>query len=374
METVAAKHVAKNSSSAGNLQKFLYSQIRNGQLKPGEKIRTAKLAKEWNVSEGTVNQSLHILAATGLLVRKRRAGTFVGDNSSLSSNVAETSNTIALLIPDLLSPEFSCLTQALQATVKELAYNVIALGAEHEISNYVHYIRDQIDNKVAGIILIPPLYGNIPTESLIELYNSKIPVVTCFRGLNGFGWPLVRTDTVYNTEIAVKHLCEIGRKNIGFVCLESPLDHYGLVKEHVFISTLDAYGLSSSSKMRIVLPKGRTPEKMWLFNAIAQIEKWLVSNPHIDAICCMHDMGAWAIISALAKMGKSVPEDIAIVGNGDLLQFFGVTNSDLTTVDMCYNKFGAAMLQMISDVRQGKTPEPEILIQGSLLVRHSTII
>jgi DNA-binding LacI/PurR family transcriptional regulator len=373
METASVKPIAKNPSAAGSLQKYIYSQIRSGSLKPGEKIQTAQLAKEWNISEGTVNQSLHILAARGFLVRKRRAGTFVGDSTIVLDKEREIGNALAVLMPDLRSPEFSCLTSGLQNIIKDTQFNMVAFGAEHDTSAYAKFIHEQIESNAAGIILTPPLQGMIPVESLIELYNSKIPVVTCFRGLAGFGWPVIRTDVEYNTQIAATHLCEIGRKHIGFVSNEQRSSHYGLIKEHVFIETLDKFGVSTPTSMRICLPKPDSSEQMWLFTAIAQIEEWLEKHPKMDAICCTHDMAAWAVISTLAKLGKKVPDDIAVTGNGDIMQFFGFAQSDLTTVDMCYSDFAGTILELVNRQHNGESLDKEYLVKGKLIVRHSTV-
>jgi DNA-binding LacI/PurR family transcriptional regulator len=379
METVTREQVA-TGSRGGDLESYLHSQISNGKLRPGEKLSTVKLAKEWNISEGTVNQSLHILAAKGLLIRKRRAGTFVGESTKGHSAVLQSNNTIAMVLPYLKRPEFSFILDSLQQTAKDSPYTVIAYGTDDASEQYVQVLRDQIHRRVAAIVLVPPILGTLPPDILIELYQSKIPVVTCFRSIEAFGWPLIRTDIVYNTQIAAKHLCEIRRKNIGlvFVDLETLAHrHYSLVTEHAFVETINEFGLQSKRPMCLGLSPvpGCKDERMWLFKAISEIEEWLDEHRDIDGICCMHDQVAWPTLSALAKMGRRVPDDVAVVGNGNMLEYFGFAQSDLTTVDCCYGDFGPAVFKLISDIRLGEYFEPnqKVEIKGKLIVRHSTI-
>ncbi len=60
--------------------------IRRGDFKPGQRIPAeAELCAHLPVSLGTVQKALGRLAATGLLVRNRRTGTFVADRRSQAS-------------------------------------------------------------------------------------------------------------------------------------------------------------------------------------------------------------------------------------------------------------------------------------------------
>ncbi len=374
------KKLKENTSSWARregLEEHLCAQIETGQLKEGDKISTEELAIEWNISKGTVNQSLNMLASRGILVRKPRAGTFVGKSSDASLLSAQNKKNISLILPDLTQPEFLYVFQYLQQAANGSVYNVNAFGTDDNIEQYTKIISEQIEANVGAIVLIPPLFGALPVELLIKLYESNIPVLTCFRTIEGFGWPVVRVDQAYNTQIAAKHLCEIGRKNIGLVSLDVPNSYNDLIKEYTFINTLDEFGLPTKKSLRLTLSRTDRidPEKrMWLFNAIDTVENWLEENPEIDGICCLHDMGAWAVFAALAKIGKKVPEDVAVVGNGNMLDFFGFVQNDLTTVDCCYDDLGTAIFNFVNDVCSGKSyaPNSVIEVKGKLILRYST--
>jgi DNA-binding LacI/PurR family transcriptional regulator len=346
-------------------------------MKAGQRLSTVKLAKEWKVSEGTVNQSLHILAAKGVLVRKPGLGTFVGDDATRQSESVK--NCISLIMPDLKQPEYTSVLQCMQQASNNSSYALNAYGTEDNAGNYDRLIRDHISAGVDAIVMVPPLTSAISTELLIDLYRSNIPVVTCFRGYEDFGWPLVRTDMKHSTRITTKHLCEIGRKNIGLVKLLEPGAYQELIKEHVFIDTLGEFGLGTSSGMRLALhwPDTDAAEKpqMWFFKATSAIEDWLGRHPEIDAVYCLHDQAAWPLLSALAKIGKRVPEDIAVVGSGNTLEVYSFAHNDLTSVDSCYPEFGKAVLGLIDDMCSDKHVERNTIVEikGKLIVRQSTV-
>jgi LacI family transcriptional regulator len=375
MQVRTEENVAK--SRRQKLENYINTQISGGFLKAGQRLSTVKLAKEWKVSEGTVNQSLHILAAKGVLVRKPGLGTFVGDDTGRQSESVKSC--ISLIMPDLQQPEYTSVLQCMQQATNNSSYTLNAYGTENNAGNYERLIREHISAGVDAIVMIPPWAGGLSTELLIDLYNSKIPVVTCFRGYGDFGWPLVRTDMKYSTRITTKHLCEIGRRNIGLVMLLSPCSYLELVKEHAFLDTLGEFGLSTNSGMRLALhwPDTDATEKpqMWFFKATSAIEDWLGRHPEIDAVFCLHDQAAWPLLSALAKIGKRVPEDIAVVGSGNMLEFFSFAHNDLTSVDSCYPEIGKAILGLIDDMCGGKGVERNTIVEikGKLIVRHSTV-
>ena len=114
---------------------------------------------------------------------------------------------------------------------------------------------------------------------------------------------------------------------------------------------------------------------MWQFDAIDEVERWLKAHPEIDGICCGHDLAAWAVVSAMSKLGKKAPEDIAVVGDGNLKDLYSLGQGGITTVDCCYEEFGRTIWKLISQMRAGEQIEPDlkIKIKGKLIVRHSTI-
>ncbi|WP_245720765.1 GntR family transcriptional regulator, partial [Nocardia pseudovaccinii] len=58
-------------------------RIRSGAIEPGSRLPTVReVARELRVSPATVNQAWRALAATGAIVARGRAGTFVGERSA----------------------------------------------------------------------------------------------------------------------------------------------------------------------------------------------------------------------------------------------------------------------------------------------------
>src|SRR5947209_6933490 len=99
MPTFAAKPPGARRIST-DLEELIRSAIERGELKPGQRLGSAKqLAKFWKTSYGAARQSLELLAAKGLVERRPRAGTFVSSTADSLGVPSDRRNIIGLLVP-----------------------------------------------------------------------------------------------------------------------------------------------------------------------------------------------------------------------------------------------------------------------------------
>jgi LacI family transcriptional regulator len=101
-----------------------------------------------------------------------------------------------------------------------------------------------------------------------------------------------------------------------------------------------------------------------------QVKKWLVKGLDIDVIFAGDDTAAMAVIVALQKAGKRVPEDIAVVGfNDDYLSQY--IHPSLTTVHAPTEEIAQNAVQQLRHLIQGESAEPLTIFQTRLVVRQS---
>lgn len=80
------------------IRNHLAARIRSGELKPGDRVPTeAELGDTYQVSRATAQRALRELAQVGLVVRRRRTGSFVAE--------ATHSNLLRLVDPRISGPE-----------------------------------------------------------------------------------------------------------------------------------------------------------------------------------------------------------------------------------------------------------------------------
>ena len=95
-----------------------------------------------------------------------------------------------------------------------------------------------------------------------------------------------------------------------------------------------------------------------------------LDNPP-DGIFCANDLMALGCIEALKELGKSVPEDVSVIGfdNRDIAQFL---RPPLTTLHLPLFQMGAMAVEMIHDVVGGlKSNHDQLKVECQMIERES---
>ena len=376
MMSVLAPKPPKGQQRASELNAFIREAIRRGQLKPGQRLGTAKqLAKYWQVSYSSVRQSLETLAASGVVQRRKRAGTFVSSDPQSEPLQTARRHIIGLLVPDIRMPDHSLVARHVQDAGREAHFEVLVSNTDNQHERFDQSILYQLKAGVDGLVLIAPQDARLSLQTLLELEKSGIPIVNYARGVGGGAWPTVATDIFRSTYLPIQHLCQLGRKKIALLSYSCSGDRKNLMLYGVYRAIADA-GLNASNLVELLLP-----ETLYL-NGLASrqslgefLGQWLDENPGLDAICCTHDHIAAALLSILPQRGVRVPEDVALTGLGNMGEFFGLSPGDLTTVNTRIDKAAAEMVRLLQSARGSIAhDQPAVTaIEPELIVGRSTL-
>ncbi len=382
MTSVAEIHkkeqVSRISPLYENLQALIVDDLKNGKLKPGQQLYPVEsLAERWDVSPAAVQRSLQALATNGIVIRKQRQGTFISDEAmNLAGKMAHTtSRSVSLFVPSVGCPEYAYLLRSLQDVCHAKELDVTVFSTDNDVKRYSQMIQRQIDARVFGIVLVPPIDKILPLETIVELYNSEIPVICCFRGIDSTEWPAVEFDPVQSISATAEHLCSIGRKNIGFVGFsEFANQHYTFIKALVRkgISIEEQYQLDLTASNNGMF--GRKDRRSTEYEEV--VEKWLKQClGKIDAVCCVSDQLALLVIRLIEKLGYKVPQDVAVTGSGFLSVFYGYSDDYLTTTDPNFELLATEICELLVAVRKGEKLElrKKVVTEGKLIVGKSTV-
>ena len=92
-----------------------------------------------------------------------------------------------------------------------------------------------------------------------------------------------------------------------------------------------------------------------------------------DAIACYNDRQAALLLQTLAKLGRSVPDDILVAGFDDV-QYAKLTIPQLTTMHQPCAEIAAEAFRLLLDrIRNQQLPPRQVLLDAPLVVRGSTI-
>ena len=255
---------------------------------------------------------------------------------------------------------FAEITNSIQRRAAELGYSMLYTVIPHE--GFIQAIQqEEFKQPAQGIILI----GTYLEEEEIQLLERlTLPVIVldraCFLtrvnsiGINNYG----------GAYQAVKELLVNGHREIGYVHSSSAV--FNLTERYRgFVDALTSHGLP-------VRPEHCFQCNSYIDNGVDALTRQLESSPGLPtAFFCGNDYVAFALISALNRLGLSVPQDVSVVGFDDVPECI-ITNPQLTTVRVHRAGLAEAAVNRLHELLTGSGPAPQdILVDVGLVRRHS---
>ncbi|MCC6681125.1 MAG: GntR family transcriptional regulator [Phycisphaeraceae bacterium] len=380
------------------VEEAILAHMSSGDLKPGDRLeKPRRLARQMNVGEGTVRHALQSLAARGYVERRPRVGTIVAKLPGEEDDVQTEQNlhTIySLIVPDIRNPQFACLARGVQDAAARQQIDVVTCNTDDDPQVYENLIHRCIENRIDGLIMVPPFDRMLSLRTLADLQDAKIPVVTCWRSIDAAGWPLVRGDTFDGGRTAVRHLVERGYQTIGMVsgtALPTHPETGSSAEGTIYDQSRQIFTDIHNGYARGLQDAGRPLDDQLILDfqydrdttsaghldqhpAVSQIESWLKVHPAIDAVMCSHDFIAALLLHALARLGKKTPDDIGVVGAGNIPIYHSALQGTLTTLDGHFTEIGESACRLLAEMRGGKTFPPGYthVIPSRLVVGSST--
>jgi LacI family transcriptional regulator len=230
-------------------------------------------------------------------------------------------------------------------------------------------MNDFIAHRVDGIIWAVPEVGYnriwIKSERL-----KQLPPMVFLNMATQPGFTIVSVNNRNGGRQASQHLIEQGRRKPGIIA--GPQKWWEARERYLgWKSTLEQAGLNPSASL--------VAESDWSAASGEQaMNRLLEQEPDIDAVFASSDQIALGAMQAVRASGRSVPQDLAIVGFDNMPEsaFF---DPPLTTVYQHLIDAGRTAVQklhrMIEISRDGKEPiEAEVtLSEPELVVRASTM-
>src|SRR5206468_2184732 len=190
---------------------------------------------------------------------------------------------------------------------------------------------------------------------LVMIDRDDHPVVKCDR---------VVTDDVQVGRLATAHLIEQGRKAIAHI-MGPPITH----------AKRRADGYRAALKEHRIRPRAEWMVRGGFMEAdgYRAMKKLLTPAPRVDAVFAANDPSAIGAMKAVWDAGLRVPEDVVIVGAGDIA-LGDLLRVPLTTVSWSRDQQGKEAARLLLD-RLGRKPSEKfqsVVIPPQLIVRRSS--
>lgn len=330
-------------------------------------VRLIDIADRVGVSVMTVSKALRDQPDVSAKTRERIKAAakemgYTPDPSAVSIRTGVT-KLFGLVIPTTTNPVFARMVFAIEERARELGYDLLLCHTQNKVELEEACVRRLLSRRVDGIFLTPVYRMANEARIYKELLASKTPVVLlgspaafCSQFVS------VQPEEVTASYSATKHLLELGHKRIAY--FTGPLPAIWAQERYEgFRRAHSEAGLDVDDNL--VFHAGSTIED----GAKAALE---FANEKCDAtaIQTCNDLVAIGCAETLIKQGIRIPQDLSLVGYGNILvsEHFRIP---LTTIRQPKLRMGLVAVEMMSQLLKGNSVENRRL-PAELVIRDSS--
>jgi LacI family transcriptional regulator len=274
-----------------------------------------------------------------------------------------TSRLFGLIIPATTDPIFARVQLAIEQNAQELGYDLLFAQSLGKPEREEAALRRMLARRVDGIF-ISPVYRLSQSSALFEeIQRRNLPTIILGHSAPFCSaFPSVETDDTAASAAATRHLIELGHTRIAFFA--------GPMVSPAAMERLEGY-------RRALREAGLPVDDRLTFNAGSTVEdgasaalQFIQENPGATAIQAVSDLVAIGAANALLNQGVRIPQDLSVVGYGNILtsEYFRVP---LTTVRQPKLRLGTVAVELMMAQLRHETVRSRRLA-AELVVRSST--
>ena len=325
-------------------------------------VTVADVARHAGVSTASVSRALSGTDGVGEAVRQRviAAAQELGyrpNNVARSLRTTRT-QTVGLIIPDVVNPFFGELAWAIEEAAHQYGYSVILCNANEKTERQDEYIELMLARRVEGLLLTPVL-GESP--ALHAAARQGVPMVFVDRAVANMRAPVVRADGRPEISKLVDHLVDLGHERIAVIT--GPRQTLtGRERLTAFRTALRARSLSLPREL-VRIGNFQTDSGR---RAAAQL---LDLDEPPTAVFAIDNLMALGAVQEFRRRGLRIGSDIAVAGFDDP-PWFQLMDPPLTTVSQPVSSMGALAVQTLVEAI-GARPTRSHLLDCELVIRSS---
>ncbi|GET27275.1 LacI family DNA-binding transcriptional regulator [Prolixibacter sp. NT017] len=333
----------------------------------GSQVTIKDIAKELGISASTVSRALKdhpdISVETKRMVNDLAKKLRYKPNAVALSLKSSRTNTIGVIIPEIVHYFFSSVISGVEDVAYEAGYNVMIFQSNEKYEREVTNAQALLSNRTEGVMVsVSKETHNF--EHLHMLEDSGIPLVFFDRIATGFTSDKVIIDDHKAAYTATQHLVKTGCKRIAHLAAPQNL----------------AIGEKRLEGYKDALRDGGLPYKeeyVYPADSVELAENAIEYLMHLpeppDGIFANNDLTAIGAMKALQRREYRVPEDVSIMGFS-AGRFSDFTTPKLSSVDQHGYEMGAEATRILlkrianPNYSYGDTK----VVDTNLVIREST--
>jgi len=328
------------------------------------------IARELGVSVVTVSKVLRnhsdISEETRQRVLKRMKELHYRPNLAARALITGKTFTMGLIVPDLLHPFFAQVAKALSGVIRPRGYSLILSSSEEDPELEKQELEMLLTRRVDAILIASAQWT---VESFRQIEDQQIPYVLIDRKFVGLAANFVGVNDEAAGMLATGHLIEQGCRRIAHI--RGPEVSTAIGRAGGYRLALAQHGLTPLPGY--VISMGASGDARGEAGGYEATRTLLGMDERPDGVFCYNDPTAMGAMHAILDAGLRIPEDIAVVGCGNI-HYSDFLRVPLTTVDQNSESIGERAAELALALIGAKKPvRPSIIsIEPTLVVRASS--
>ncbi len=269
---------------------------------------------------------------------------------------------IAVTVPTLNNANFADMVGALSRALGAEGLQVLLGATGYDVAQEERLVGQLLRRRPEAVVLTG---GSHTAHCRDMLAKAAIPVIETWDLPDEPLGHVVGFSNAATMEMMVQHLTSRGLHRIAFVGGDTNQDTRGADRKRGFLAAMARRGLAADR----LIGMGAPPISMRQgADAMARL---LVEMPDTQAVICVSDLSAFGALSACARAGVRVPDDMAVAGFG-AYEIASVCVPTLTTIDPFPSAIGAAAARLILARDTMDQPFQRIEVTPRLVIGGST--
>jgi LacI family transcriptional regulator len=273
----------------------------------------------------------------------------------------KSTQTIALLLPDITNPFYAALVSGIQQSALSRRHTMLLCTTEGDPEREEQYLNLLRAKSVDGA-LVDGLV--LPSDRIARFVRDGFPIVCLDRDIDSRSIPLVQVDNRLGGRLAAEHLLSLGHTTIAHVAGPRRMR----ISADRLTGFREAHGHFALTPNERAIVDGNFTEE----GGYESVRRLLHDGVQFTAVFAANDLSALGAVTALTQGGLRVPDDVSVVGFDDL-RLAAYTSPPLTTVHQPATEIAQRATEILIDLTHGKkVRKMHQLLPPRLVVRHST--
>ena len=277
-------------------------------------------------------------------------------NAMARGLVQQRSNVLGVMLSNLHNPFFADVVTGIEAEALERGYRAFFNTGIRVPEREAIALETLLQLQADGLILA----GTLLDMRTINQAGKAVPIVLISRATRSKHVDSVAGDERLGARIAVDYLVSLGHSRIAHI--DGGRGAGAKRRRRGFEAAMEAHDLEP------IVTAGSYTED----GGSDGVQNLLGNDQHPTAIFAPNDLAALGCLQALADAGRSVPDDVSLVGY-DNAWLAGLQHISLTTIDQPRHELGTTAVELLMErLEGGRKDSRHIVLEPSLVVRATT--